>query len=117
MDNMHKEKPKETPQVEVKWSGNVMHLENVFIGGRWVEEGKSPVGFYGGEINIGEMGISLMNLLRGVIQITSEECGLTPDKCEDFIVSCVAEAIRREEADRRDEVLEGLVRRFMDNQN
>jgi hypothetical protein len=117
MQSEYRETPVDKPQIEVRWGDQIIHLENAFIGGRWVEEDMNPIGFYGGKIDIGEMAISLMNLLRGVIQITGQECHLSPEKREDFLISCVAEALRREEATTKDDMIHSLVKRFMDNQN
>lgn len=116
MKSEYRETPTNRPQITVKWDDQTIHLENAFIGGRWVEEDMNPIGFYGGKIDIGEMAISLMNLLRGVIQITGQECGLSAEKREDFLISCCAEALRREEETTKEEAIHSLVKRFMDNQ-
>src|SRR4051812_27175769 len=113
MRSEYREKQTSKPQITVMWEDQTMHLENAFIGGRFVEEDMNPIAFYGGKVDIGEMAISLMNLLRGVIQITGQECGLTAQKREDFLLSCCAEALRREEEATKEETIHNLVKRFM----
>lgn len=86
----------EMPIVEVNFQNDTLHFENIFIGGQLTGGHRDHVSFYSGELNLGEMGVTLMTLLRGVIRITGEECGLSASKAEDFISFCLAEAVKRE---------------------
>jgi hypothetical protein len=109
--------------VEVKFDDQKILLENVFIGGRLDSE-KTSVGFYSGSLDIGEMGVSLMHMLRGVLKATYEEVGLSRNKSIEFIQHCLVEAIGREiaeeaenETERTKEELRNVVKRFMESQN
>lgn len=121
---MRKEKYKsKNPVIEIRYDDQVLLLQNCFISGRLVEE-DGDVGFYGGQVDIGEMGVSLMNLLRAVLKTTSEECGLTLEKSTEFIKHCLVEAVNREilEAEKRtmDEIsqyLKDIANRFKESQN
>lgn len=117
---MKMNRTKNSSVVEIRFDDEVMRIENVFIGGR-VDEGGSVMGFYGGKLDLGEMGISLMCLLRGAIKAFHEECELSLHDSERIILCCLTEAFRREKEETKIEPIEkelyDIVSRFMDNQN
>ena len=129
---MKMNRTKETSTIEIRFDDEVFHMENTFIGGRIVEENGSKMGdngsvmgFYGGTLDLGEMGISLMCLLRGAIKAFHEECDLSLHESEKIILCCLTEAFRREQEeqakmDPREKELRELyavVNRFTNNQN
>jgi hypothetical protein len=117
---MRQNRTKESAVVEIRFGDEILHVENCFIGGRVVEDG-ATMGFYGGILDIGEIGISLMCLLRGAIKTMNEECGLSLHQSEKLILMCLTEAFRKETEERRNDPMQkelySIVNRFMDNQN
>ena len=112
---------------EIKCDDEILELKNVFIGGRMADEQNTLVGFYSGVVDIGEMGVSLMSLLRGVLKTVHSECGLPHSKSVEFVKECLLEAVAREITDsltldqeanviRTQRELQEIVNRFMKNQ-
>jgi hypothetical protein len=118
---MKMNRTKETSVVEIRFDNEIINIENVFIGGRIAGEDGSVMGFYGGSLDVGEMGISLMCLLRGAIKAFHEECELSLEECEKLILVCLTEAFHREAQEKSKESLQKelykVVNRFMKNQN
>jgi hypothetical protein len=118
---MKMNRTKETSVVEIRFDNEIIPIENVFIGGRIEGENGSVMGFYGGSLDVGEMGISLMCLLRGAIKAFNEECELSLEESEKLILICLQEAFHREAQEKTKESMEKelykVVNRFMKNQN
>jgi hypothetical protein len=116
---MRIERTKENSTIEIRFDDEIIPVENAFVGGRMTDGG--AMGFYGGVLDIGEMGVSLMCLLRGAIKTFYEECDLTFEQSEKIILCCLTEAFRKEELEKRNNPIEkelySIVSRFMDNQN
>jgi hypothetical protein len=117
---MRIERTKENSTIEIRFDNEVISVENAFVGGRMAECG-GTMGFYGGILDIGEMGVSLMCLLRGAIKTMHEECGLSFHQAEKIILCCLTEAFRKETEEKQNESIQkelhSIVSRFMDNQN
>jgi hypothetical protein len=118
---MKMNRTKETANVEIRFDDEIIHITNAFIGGQISEEDGSVMGFYGGSLDVGEMGISLMCLLRGAIKAFHEECELSLEECEKLILVCLTEAFHREAQEKSKEAMQRelykVVNRFMKNQN
>jgi hypothetical protein len=116
---MKQKRTREKSVIKVTLDDEIIFLENAFIGGRL--ENNAFMGFYGGVLDLGEMGISLMSLLRGVVKALNEECNLTLNQAEKYIIFCLNEALQKEkeesQADHIQKELYQIVNRFMDNQN
>lgn len=116
---MKSKRTRETSIIEMRIDDEIIRLENVFVGGRLTND--TIMGFYGGALDLGEMGISLMSLLRGAIKALNEECGLSLHQSEKFVLFCLTEAMKKEkeeaQADPIQKELYQIVNRFMDNQN
>lgn len=115
----HKEKrilkDSDDAKVTVSFAGESFVLKNTFIGGRSVED-EHPIGVYSGVLDISEMGISLLSMFRAILRTTREEMGMPTKIAEDFILFCLAEAIKKETAEEKIQAVEEFVNKYFGNQ-
>lgn len=111
----HKEKrvlkDSEDSHITVSFCGETFVLKNVFIGGRNVKD-DSPLGVYSGVIDVAEMGVSLLAMFRAILRTTREEMNMPISAAEDFIVFCLAEAIKRETEESKERAIEEFVNKY-----
>jgi hypothetical protein len=111
----HKEKrvlkDSEDSHITVSFCGDTFILKNVFIGGRNTKD-DSPMGVYSGVLDIAEMGISLLTMFRAILRTTREEMGMPTDTTEDFILFCLAEAMKRENEESKQQAIEEFVNKY-----
>lgn len=77
--------------------------KNVFIGGFKDDGSEDIIACYGGVLDPAEMGLSLMHLHRATMRIMVNQLRMPLDKAEEFMLLCLAEAVRREEAQEREQ--------------
>jgi hypothetical protein len=106
--------------VKVIFEEETIELKNVFIGGRMNDITEAPVGFYGGQMEIGEMSVSLMTLFRTIIKILNDELNIPPNKVEGFFIICFQEALRRENENKSIDNItletHKIIKKIMENQ-
>lgn len=100
--------------------GEVIYIKNALIGARMEDKDHTPFSVYAGQMDIGELGLSLLHIFRAVLKINVEEMDMPSHSAEDFILFTLKEAVRLENA-RRDDVtknrsVEAFVKKYMDNQ-
>lgn len=114
----HKEKRElkdsEDAYVTVTFAGDTFVLNNVFIGGISIKDG-NPIGVYSGMLDVAEMGLSLLAMFRAILRTTREEMGMSPEITEDFMVFCLAEAIKKESEEEKILAVEEFVNKYFKN--
>jgi len=100
--------------------GEVIYIKNALIGARMEDNDHTPFSVYAGQMDIGEIGLSLLHILRAVLKINVDEMGLSMNLAEDFVLFTLKEAVKLENL-RRDDVtknrsVEAFVKKYMDNQ-
>lgn len=84
--------------IKIELNGEPQHL-NMLLGGG-INKDDHPTAFYAGDFSPEKMGIALMHILRAVIKSQREVLEVPLERSEDFILFCLAEAMRRERIDR-----------------
>ena len=103
--------------ITISFEDKEFKMTNAFIGGSLDDARKTPIGMFTGSVDIGDMGVALLTVIRTVLQTTTTEIGMSLEQSADFVVVCLAEAMKREEQAlnvNRDE-LHDIVKKFMKN--
>ena len=92
-------------------------MTNAFIGGSLNDSRKTPIGMFTGSVDVGDMGVALLTVMRTVLKTTTSEIGMSMEQSADFIVVCLAEALKREEQEQKlnHNELHDIVKKFMKN--
>jgi hypothetical protein len=109
-----------TKDVKLLIDGQMLEVHNALIGARMNDRTDTPFSLYAGNIDLSEVGVSLLHVVRGVIKINREEHGLNPNDIKDFLLFTVRTALDLER-DRHNDYsfgysMESLVKKFKDNQ-
>jgi hypothetical protein len=87
----------EQKYVTINLDGQIFKLKTALVGGIIHGDPEYPMAFYAGKLALEEIGMSLLHALRAIIKIQLDVHQFTLPQTEEFIVFCLAEAIRREE--------------------
>jgi hypothetical protein len=77
--------------------GQIIKLKSALVGGLIYGDPEYPMAFYAGKLALEEMGMCLLHALRATIKIQVDVHKFSIKETEEFILFCVAEALRREE--------------------
>ena len=107
-------------KVMLVMDGEIIYIENALIGARMEDKDHTPFSVYAGQMDIGEIGLSLLQIFRAVLKINMDEMDMPMRTAEDFILFTLKEAVRLE-TERKDDVtknrsIETFVKKYMDNQ-
>jgi hypothetical protein len=100
--------------------GEPVEIKNALIGARMEDNDHTPFSVYAGQLEISEVGLSLLHILRAVLKINTEEMGMSLDTSENFILFTLQEAVKLEKLRRNDVTknrnVEAFIKKYMDNQ-
>jgi hypothetical protein len=82
--------------VTVYFDGNELFLESAMIGGVVDEKTNEMTGIYVGNRDIADLGVVVMQAMRGGFKTARTEFGLNNEMAADFMTFTLAEAIKRE---------------------
>lgn len=82
--------------VKIDFSGEIIELENVLIGGRAAKEPYAPMSLYGGKLNLDELHNSLYYINRAVIHLLVNEFEIDLEEVDGFLLSALSESLVKE---------------------
>lgn len=82
--------------ITLTFAGEEIHLEAAMIGGIVNEKENEMMGVYVGNRDIGDLGVAVMQAMRGGFKTARQEFGLDPKTAAEFMTFTLEEAINRE---------------------
>jgi hypothetical protein len=82
--------------VTIVFNNTEIFMESAMIGGVINEEKGEMMGVYCGHRDIGDLGVAVLQVMRGGLKTARDEFGLNLDAAVDFMTFTLGEAIRRE---------------------
>jgi hypothetical protein len=82
--------------ITITFGGQEIHMECAMIGGIVNEKESEMMGVYCGKRDIGDLGVAMMQAMRGCFKTARQEFGLDIEKAVEFMTYTLQEAITRE---------------------
>jgi hypothetical protein len=83
--------------VSIKFDDHSYKLKHVLMGGVTDGDPEYPMGMFAGNMSIENLGMCVLHAFRAAIKINVDAHGMTVGQSEEFLLFCLAEALRREE--------------------
>jgi hypothetical protein len=100
--------------------GDRIEIENALIGGKMAQGAQEPFSVYAGPLDIGDIGLALLHIMRATIKITMDELHLPLQSSEEFMLFTLKTALQLERAKRSDLTttrgMEAFIKKYKGNQ-